>query len=76
MMEEDTGDRVVRTPEELAHDPCLNDSTPQVQGDLLSSITMAHPHPSNMISTKTNTDTSMTNMAMGMIKDKADSMMT
>ena len=75
MMEEDTGDRVVRTPEELAHDPCLNDSTPQVQEDLLSNTTMGH-HPSNMISTKTNTDTSMTNMAMGMIKDKADSMMT
>ena len=73
-MMEDTGDRVVRTPEELAHDQYLNDSTPQVQEDLPSSTTMGRP--SNMISTKTNTDTSMTNMAMGMIKGTADSMMT
>ena len=73
-MMEDTGDWVVRTPEELAHDQCLNDSTPQAQEDLPSSTTMGRP--SNMTSTKTNTDTSMTNMAMGMIKDKADSMMT
>lgn len=73
-MMEDTGDRVVRTPEELAHDQCLNDSTPQAQEDLLSSTTMGHP--SNTISTKTNTDTSMTNIAMGMIQGMADSMMT